>query len=160
MLDAGAFYAGIPFLSSSRYCTTQAVLDEVKHIKRSYNAIGTLLDSGLLQVIDPDNNSIEKAAAAAKNTGDLQKLSRADISVIALALHLGLALVTDDYAVANVSAMLQIPIRSTLGKGIKENRKWINYCSACGKMFGPNSKECRICGNTLRRKYKVIKPKS
>ena len=118
------------------------------------------MDSGLLQVIDPDNNSIEKAAAAAKNTGDLQKLSRADISVIALALHLGVALVTDDYAVANVSAMLQIPIRSTLGKGIKENRKWINYCSACGKMFGPNTKECRICGNTLRRKYKVIKPKS
>jgi UPF0271 protein len=155
VLDAGAFYAGIPFLSSGRYCTTQAVLDEVKHIKKSHGAINILLETGSLQVIDPGNGSIEKIRAAAKKTGDFAKLSQADFSIVALALELGTVLVTDDYAVANVAASLKIPVKSTSSKGIKETRKWIAYCSACGRAFGPEAKECPLCGNKLRRKYKV-----
>jgi endoribonuclease Nob1 len=155
VLDAGAFYAGIPFLSSGSYCTTQAVFNEVKHIKKSHDAIEALLDAGSLQVIDPDRNSTEKARAAAKRTGDYQKLSQADFSIIALALQLGLTLLTDDYAVANVATALKIPVESTSSKGIRETRKWIAYCSACGKAFGPDTKECPLCGNKLRRKYKV-----
>jgi UPF0271 protein len=154
-LDAGAFYAGIPFLSSGRHCTTQAVLDEVKHIKRSHGAIDVLLETGSLQVVDPGMDSIEKAKAASKKTGDYSRLSQADFSIIALALEIKTTLVTDDYAVANVAAALKVPVRSTSSKGIKETRKWIAYCSACGKAFGPASKECPLCGNKLKRKYKV-----
>ncbi len=155
VLDAGAFYAGIPFLSAGSYCTTQAVFDEVKHIKKSHGAIEALLDAGSLKLIDPDKKSIEKAKAAAKKTGDYQKLSKADISIIALALQLQTVLLTDDYAVANVVTMLKIPVQSTSSKGIKETRKWIAYCSACGRAFGPDAKECPLCGNKLKRKYKV-----
>lgn len=154
-LDAGAFYAGIPFLSSGSYCTTQAVFDEIKHIKQSHDAIEALLDTGSLQVIDPDKDSIEKAGAAAKKTGDYQKLSKADLSIIALALQLKTTLLTDDYAVANVAVSLKIPVQSSSSKGIKETRKWIAYCSACGRAFGPDTKECPLCGNRLKRKYKV-----
>jgi UPF0271 protein len=154
-LDAGAFYAGIPFLSSGRYCTTQAVLDEVRHIKKSHGAIEALLDAGSLEIIDPESNSIERAKAAAKKTGDYQKLSKADFSIIALALQLGTTLLTDDYAVANVATSLKIPVESSSGKGIKETRRWIAYCSACGRAFGPEAKECPLCGNRLRRKYRV-----
>jgi UPF0271 protein len=154
-LDAGAFYAGIPFLSSGSYCTTQAVFDEVEHIKKSHGAIEALLDSGSLEIIDPDRSSIEKARAAAKRTGDYQKLSKADFTIIALALQLHTKLLTDDYAVANVATALKIPVESSSSKGIKETRKWIAYCSACGKAFGPDAKECPLCGNKLRRKYKV-----
>jgi UPF0271 protein len=154
-LDAGAFYAGIPFLSSGSYCTTQAVFGEVKHIKQSHGAIEALLDAGNLQVIDPDRSSIEKAKAAAKKTGDYQKLSQADVSIIALALQLKTRLLTDDYAIANVAAALKIPVESSSGKGIKEIRKWIAYCSACSRAFGPDATECPLCGNKLKRKYKV-----
>ncbi len=156
-LDAGAFYAGIPFLSSGRYCTTQAVFNEVKHIKKSQGAIDVLLETGRLQVIDPDRESIEKAKAAAKKTGDYAKLSQADVSIIALALQLKTALLTDDYAVANVAATLKVPVQSSSSKGIKETRKWIAYCSACGRAFGPNAKECPLCGNKLKRKYKITR---
>lgn len=155
VLDAGAFYAGIPFLSSGSYCTTQTVFDEVKHIKQSHGAIEALLDAGSLRVIDPGSSSIERAKAASKKTGDYQKLSKADISVIALALELKTTLLTDDYAVANVATTLEIPVKSSSSKGIRETRKWIAYCSACGKAFGPDAKECPLCGNRLRRKYKV-----
>jgi UPF0271 protein len=157
VLDAGAFYAGIPFLSSGRYCTTQSVFDEVKHIKKSLDAIEALLEAGNLHMIDPDMDSVEKAKAAAKKTGDYAKLSRADFSVIALALQLKIALLTDDYAVANVATALKIPIQSSSSKGMKERRKWIAYCSACGKAFGPNANECLLCGNKLRRKYKITR---
>ena len=155
-LDAGAFYAGIPFLSSGTHCTTQAVFEEVKHIKKSYGAIEALLDAGSLQVIDPDKNSMKKAWCAAKKTGDYQKLSQADISIIALALQLETTLLTEDYAVANVATALKIPVESSSSKGIKETRKWIAYCSGCGRAFEPDAKECRLCGNKLKRKYKVI----
>ena len=155
VLDAGAFYAGIPFLSSGRHCTTQAVLNEVRHIKKSLGAIDTLLETGSLRVIDPGRDSIEKAKAASKKTSDYSRLSQADFSIIALALELKMTLVTDDYAVANVAAALEIPVSSTSSRGIRETRKWIAYCSACGKAFGPAAKECPLCGNKLRRKYKV-----
>lgn len=157
VLDASAFYAGIPFLSPGRYCTTQSVFDEVKHIKKSLGVIEAALEAGSLQVINPDKDSVEKAKAAAKKTGDYAKLSLADFSVIALALQLKIALLTDDYAVANVATALTIPVQSSSGKGLKERRKWIAYCSACGKAFGPNANECRLCGNKLRRKYKITR---
>jgi endoribonuclease Nob1 len=156
-LDAGAFYTGFIFLSSAyQYCTTEAVFDEVKHIKRSHGAIEALLESNTLQVLNSDRKSIDKVVAAARRTGDYQKLSEADISIIALALQLGIVLVTDDFAVANVATTLKIPVKSVASKGITHTRRWIAYCSACGRAFGPNAKECRLCGNRLRRKYKLI----
>jgi endoribonuclease Nob1 len=156
-LDAGAFYTGFVFLSSGyRYCTTQAVFDEVKHIKRSHGAIEALLESNNLQIQNLDTKSIKKVVAASRRTGDYTKLSEADISIIALALQLEIVLVTDDFAVANVATTLKIPVKSVASKGITHTRRWIAYCSACSRAFGPNAKECRLCGNRLRRKYKVI----
>ena len=154
-LDAGAFYTGLVFLSSAyQYWTTQAIFDEVKHIKRSHGAIEALLESNTLHVLNSDRKNIDKVVAAAKRTGDYQKLSEADISIIALALQLKIVLVTNDYAVANVATTLKIPVKSVASKGVMHTRRWIAYCSACGKAFGPNAKECRLCGNRLRRKYK------
>jgi UPF0271 protein len=156
-LDAGAFYTGVIFLSSAyRYYTTQAVFDEVKHIRRSHGAIEALIESNTLQILNSDRKSIEKAVAAARRTGDYAKLSDADFSIIALALQLEIVLVTNDYAVANVATTLKIPVKSVASKGITHTRRWIAYCSACGRAFGPNAKECRLCGNRLRRKYKLI----
>ena len=115
-----------------------------------------MIESNTLQILNSDRNSIEKVVAAARRTGDYAKLSDADISIIALALQLEIVLVSNDYAVANVATTLKIPVKSVAGKGITHTRRWIAYCSACGRAFGPNAKECRLCGNRLRRKYKLI----
>lgn len=156
-VDAGAFYTGLVFQSSaSRYCTTETVFDEVKHIKKSQGAIEVLLESNSLQILNPDKKSIEKVFSAARRTGDYPRLSEADISIIALALQLEVPLITDDYAVANVAATMKIPVKSLATRGITHTRKWITYCSACGRTFGATAKECRLCGNRLRRKYKLI----
>ncbi len=157
MLDAGAFYAGTLFLSSpdTRFYTTEAVFAETKHIKSRYAALEALVDLGKLRIVDPERSFVDMARAAARRTGDNAVLSAADVSVIALALQLKTALVTDDYSAANVASDLKVPvIPATPGREIKETRKWISYCSACGRAFGPDAKECALCGNRLKRKYK------
>ena len=81
VLDATAFYAGIPFSSQDSYYVTTMVYDEIKHIKKNHNALEILLDSKRLVIHDPDITSEEKVRYTAKETGDLQSLSNEDISV-------------------------------------------------------------------------------
>ncbi len=156
-LDAGAFYTGFVFNASlNRYYTTPAVFNEIKHIKKSSGAIEALIESNKLQILDSDKRNVENVLSVALKTGDYAKLSEADISIIALAFQLNLTLLTNDYAVANVALRMNIPIKSTASRGTIRTRKWIKYCSACGKMFKANAKECDLCGNILRRKYKDV----
>lgn len=155
VLDASAFYAGTPFLSGKECYTTSLVLEEIRHVKSA--ALDGLIDAGNLKVLDPESQHISAVKKAAEKTGDVQKLSQADISVLALARQLGTTLVTDDYALANVAATLGVKVSSSSGKGLKEIRKWTSYCSACGKAFGPKETECPLCGNRLKRRYKVTR---
>ena len=153
-LDASAFYAGIAFLSGSKCMTTSAIFVEVEHIKTA--ALDALVQAGNLQIIDPDIKSIEAVSIAAKKTGDIVNLSEADISILALALERKVTLASDDYAVANVAARLGVKVVASSGKGIREIRKHIAYCSACGKAFSPDKQECPLCGNKLKRRYKKV----
>lgn len=155
VLDASAFYAGTPFLSGRQCYTTSLVLDEISHVKGA--AFEALIDAGNLNVIDPEPQHEKTVIKFAHKTGDVSKLSKADVSVLALAVQLGSTLVTDDYALANVAATMGVKVSSSSGKGFKEARRWTSYCSACGKAFGPNEKECPLCGNKLKRKYKVMR---
>jgi endoribonuclease Nob1 len=159
VLDAGAFYAGTLFLSSDEQMyTTSAVLDEVRHIKNKFYALEALRDSGRLAIQDPEPNQIEIVHRAAAKTGDRSSLSEADVSILALALQLTMPLVTDDYAVANVAAVLNIQVMpATVGKEIRETRRWIYYCSGCSKSFSSGEKECPLCGNKLKRKFKKFR---
>jgi UPF0271 protein len=99
----------------------------------------------------------ERAKIHAKKTGDIQSLSEQDISCIALSLELNAELISDDFAVSNVSKDLGINIIPVMTKGIKIVGKWIFYCPACKKDFS-NEKICSFCGNILRKK--LIKTKS
>jgi UPF0271 protein len=159
VIDAAAFYAGTAFLSSDQQLfSTPQVLDEVGHIKSQYAAVEALRDSGRLVVQAPVPQQVDLVLQAAQKTGYGGQLSNADMSIIALALELKVPLVTDDFSVANVAATLEIPVRpATSGKEIKQIRRWIYYCSACGKTFSPEQKECPLCGNKLKRKYKKMR---
>jgi UPF0271 protein len=158
VLDASAFYTGIPFLSNSKFYTTNSVFKEVKHIKRSYGALEALIDADKLKVIEPEEIFVQQVISIAKKTGDFSKCSSADLSIVALALQLNTTLISDDYAVGNIANVLKIPIKSISTKGISEIRKWIAFCRACGKAYEPNIKKCALCGNRLRyRSKKVIR---
>jgi UPF0271 protein len=156
VLDASAFYAGIPFLSSSKCYTTNLVFEEIRHIHKSYSMLEALMDAGNLKLIEPSQSILAEVIRVAKKTGDFSKLSNADLSVLGLALQLKVTLISDDYAVGNVAMVLNIPIKSIGSKGITKIRRWITFCRACGKFYDPNITECVLCGNTLKRMFKKV----
>ena len=151
VLDASAFYAGIPFASQEKSYTTPAVFEEIKHIKKNHEAIAALLDTTRLEIIDPDIKYIEKVLLKAKNTGDFHSLSKEDISVIALCIQLKGELITDDFAVSNIARHLNLNVIPIMTSGITRAVNWIYFCPGCQKTFSHIS-ECPLCGNKLRRK--------
>jgi UPF0271 protein len=156
VLDASAFYAGTPFLSSSTCYTTNLVLKEVIHIKKSYSALESLIDAGNLKIIDPEEQFLKKIIKIARKTGDFSKLSSADLSILSLALQLKATLISDDYAIINIAILLRIPIKTIATKGITKVRRWVTFCKACGKAYSPDISECMLCGNKLRRRFKIL----
>ena len=151
VLDATAFYAGIPFVSNDSFITTSAVYDEIQHIKTKQGALEILQQTRRLQIRDPNVKSINTVRNTANKTGDNVTISKQDISVIALALENDAELITDDFAVTNVANQLKIKTSALMTKGISTVGRWINYCSMCGKEFS-KEKECPICGSKLNRK--------
>lgn len=152
VLDASAFYAGIPFGSQIECYTTPLVYDEIKHIKKNHDALGILLETKRLQIIEPEKKYTDIVAKMAKATGDFQKLSKEDISSVALCLQLNGELITDDFAISNVTKSLGLMVTPLMTSGIKDVGNWVYYCPGCHKNF-PGSLECPICGNQLRKKF-------
>lgn len=151
VLDASAFYAGVPFASPETYHTTPQVYDEVRHIKRSHGALEALIDVGRLVISEPGKEHTESAISAAKRTGDHPELSEQDISVIALCMELGGGLVSDDYAVSNVAKFSGLEVSPVMTGGIRRTGRWTYYCPAC-KRARPGGRECAGCGGRLRRR--------
>ena len=151
ILDASAFYAGIPFGSSSECYTTSLVFDEIKHIKKNHGVLETLLETNRLKIRDPDKKSIEVAIKASKNTGDYQQLSKQDVSIIALGIDTNGQIITDDFAISNVAKNLGLKISPIMTLGIKDVGKWIHYCPGC-RSNHESGTECPKCGTLLKRK--------
>lgn len=155
VLDASAFYAGIPFASPDRHRTTPNVLDEVRHIKAGYGGVDTLIGVGRLTVMEPSSDAVHKTRQVAKDAGELGELSDADISVIALCVEHSGRLVTDDYAVSNVAKLLGINVVPVMTEGTRRLKRWTRYCPSCKRNMHSESK-CGVCGGEARRRPKYV----
>jgi len=151
ILDASAFYAGVPFRSSDDYYTTSLAYDEIRHIKKNQDVLGTLLETNRLKIREPEKESTEAAIKAAKDTGDFPQLSKQDISIIALCIEMNGEIISDDFAISNVAKNLGLKISPIMTQGIKDVGKWIHYCPGC-RTNHINKKECPMCGTPLKRK--------
>ena len=151
ILDASAFYAGVPFRSSSDCFTTSLVYDEIKHIKKNQKVLETLLETNRLKIQDPDKDTTQVAINASKKTGDYQQLSKQDVSIIALGIDLKIPIITDDFAISNVAKNLGLEVAPIMTKGIQDVGKWIHYCPGC-RSNHETGKECPLCGTKLKRK--------
>ncbi|MEM2872972.1 MAG: hypothetical protein QXD82_02250 [Nitrososphaerales archaeon] len=160
VLDSTAFYAGIPFTSVSKYYTTPLVISEVSHTKTLSMAISALTESNRLLIIEPLHNSIEEVRRIASKSGDLQKLSNADISIIALGMQLKkngyyVTIVSDDYSIQNLVKFSGLRFSPVMTRGILRTISWLLYCSGCGKVFYDSSAIiCDVCGTRLKRKMR------
>lgn len=156
ILDATAFYAGVPYTGLGCYKTTTEVLKEVTHSSKYLTIINTLIDSKRLLVEEPPSEAYERVKVVAAETKDISSLSEADLSVLALALHYSkegdAVIVTDDYAVQNVAKFLNLRFTPTMSRGIRRVVRWIQYCPACSQVFGGTIRCCPICGTPLKRR--------
>jgi UPF0271 protein len=159
ILDASAFYAGVPFRSSEDCFTTSLVYDEIKHIKKNHDALGTLLETNRLKIREPDSESTKNAIKASKETGDYPQLSKQDISIIALCIEMKGQIISDDFAISNVAKNLGLVILPIMTKGIKDVGKWVHYCPGCRTNHSSGT-ECPACGTPLKRKLLKEKPVS
>ena len=126
ILDATAFYVGIPFASNDSFMTTSSVYDEIEHIKTKQGVLEMLQQTNRLQIRNPNNESISIVKDTANKTGDSVTISEQDISIIALALENKMELITDDFAVTNVARQLRIQTSSLMTGGINTVGKWIS----------------------------------
>ena len=159
ILDASAFYAGVPFRSSEDCFTTSLVYDEIKHIKKNHDALGTLLETNRLKIREPSEESTKNAIKASKETGDYTQLSKQDISIIALCIEMKGQIISDDFAISNVAKNLGLVILPIMTKGIKDVGKWVHYCPGCRTNHSSGT-ECPACGTPLKRKLLKEKPVS
>lgn len=151
ILDACAFYAGVPFKSDETYYTTPLIYDEIRHIKKDHDALGILVETGRLCIVEPHVESVKRARAAAAGTGDAGQISRQDISVVALALERSVGIITDDYAIANVAGRLHIPVLPIMTSGIRTVGRWMHYCPGCGT-GQKTGRYCNTCGTRLKKR--------
>ncbi|CAI9832432.1 Nucleic acid-binding protein (fragment) [Nitrosopumilaceae archaeon] len=153
VVDAGAFYAGLPASSEDIHHTTPQVISEVSHVKGRHGITDALVDAGRLVIEEPPPESTRAATEAARRTGDLPSLSSADISVLGLAVHLGADLVTDDFALSNAAAGAGVRTIPVMTRGPRRTGRWIYYCGTCGISGGTSGDgTCKRCGGKMRRR--------
>ena len=148
VLDTSAIIYLNDFRSFDEIFTVSDVVNEVK------DKINILKLSGInLKVVEPSEASVNEVKAIAKETGDLEKLSKTDIKILALAKENSLTILSDDYNIQNIAEKCGIRYISLFSKRITKLILWGSYCSNC-KMFFENKRVCPRCGNSLIRKTK------
>mgnify|MGYP001612027102 CR=1 FL=1 len=146
VLDTSAIIYLNDFRMFDEIFTVSDVVDEVK------DKINTLKLSGIkLKVVEPSESSVKRIKELAKETGDLEKLSKTDINILALAIEEGLVILSDDYNVQNVAEKIGLNYVSLFSKKITSLIKWGKYCDNC-QVFYENVDNCPKCGNKLVRK--------
>jgi len=146
ILDSSFFLSGYPVPDGELY-TIPFVVEEVRPDRKELHFA---LSKGL-QVIEPSEGSLRTVRDTAQRTGDVGRLSEADISILALALEKGGILVSDDYSVQNCATVLGVRFESLLEKGISKVATWYHRCAYCGRYEETDRNDCTTCGGPMKK---------
>ncbi len=156
ILDTSVFISRYK-MPGEQSVTVQGVFDELRDTQSRIQF--EVAERSGLKVEQPDEKSIQKVMQQSKDVGDFETLSQTDIHLIAKALEYikeGAAIVTDDYAIQNVAAHMNIPVIPIMQSRIKEVLEWTKRCSGCGRFFDAGE-ECPVCGSKLKKRRKTKK---
>lgn len=151
VLDTSALIYLNDFRRFDEILTVQEVVDEA--IDRITAIKLSTID---MKILEPEKASVEKIKEAARKTGDIDKLSKTDLKILALADQQSATIVSDDHSIQNVAEFMQIPYISTFSDKITKLITWKKYCSACDKYFS-SGRVCRHCGGKLKHSPVILK---
>lgn len=103
------------------------------------------------RIFEPRDRDLRRVSRASQETGDDASLSPTDQEVLALALQLNAAVVTDDYAIQNVADRLGLRFQPALLPGIRRRVGWSFRCRGCGRYWTQAMEACPVCGAEVRR---------
>ena len=147
VLDASVFIYG--FQVSGNMYTVPEVTRELKSYETAI-VLQEFLKEGL-KIEPPLKTDVEIVTEKAKSTGDYLRLSQADIDLLAKALELSGTLVTDDYSIQNVAALLGIETQPIQQARIKRVLTWRRRCVGCGRLYESEA-ICPVCGSDVKVK--------
>lgn len=136
--------------------TVQEVVDEVLYGGLAPQRISTALSTQAVKLKRPSQQAVEKVRLAARETGDLPKLSKADLAVLAVAVD-ELAkggevyVLTDDYGLQNTALKLGLKVAGVRLGVVREMREWVFRCMVCGKVYRTPVNRCVECGGEVGR---------
>ena len=156
ILDTSAILSGKPInLNDAELFTTPKISDELTPGGLDYKNFQYLREKGLT-IHSASKESVKKIKDVSKETGDIGRLSKADIELLALSLDIrkkddrDVVILTDDYSIQNVANAINIKFEGISQSGITKRFKWTYRCRGCGKEFKENIKICPICGTKTR----------
>jgi len=158
VLDSSVLIQGFSEFGDARCVTSQLVIDEVLGGEVLRSVVRNMVERRAIRVRRPTPRSLGEAKEAARETGDIKKLSEADLDVIALALDeqkegFQPVIVSDDYSVQNVASKLRLSSTGAALPGIKRQLSWMWYCPACFRTYERVEGDvCLACGTHLKRK--------
>ncbi|MBR7152193.1 MAG: nucleic acid-binding protein [Candidatus Methanomethylophilaceae archaeon] len=145
ILDSSAFFS-MDNLPDEEHACPPGVIRELENHEDPRLALW----GDMVRVSDCTEASLEKVRAAATKSGDSNRLSPTDMTVIALAIDLNGTIWTDDYSIQNVASILGIPYRAVGMAGIKKVVKWNYQCMGCKKWYKEKQPDCPICGSQMK----------
>ena len=159
VLDTSAFIMGLdPLGLDDETYSVPDVAEELRTQTGPSYRLTLSSSSGKMKIQPPTEDSLREVLEHAKQLGDRLILSKADSSILALAVDLKKSgklpiIVSDDYAVQNVAEGMGIGYQSLSSLGIRQKYKWTYYCPACFKRYVTGElQHCQVCGTALKRK--------
>ncbi len=159
VLDASAIVndPNFCFEQNHSFITTPEVIAEFKTIE-TRALVDNALHHSLLEIRSPSIDSVQIALEKIREL-NFERLSKADVSIIALALELKrdgkrFIVLTDDFSIQNFLALFKIHYSSVLQDGIKNIIAFECVCQGCGKKFSVEEKKkrCPDCGARIIKK--------
>ena len=156
IIDTSAVLSGKPLPVDQHQClTVEEIADEFSPGGSSWRMFQYLIEKGL-SIHRPSSEAKNQVNQVVKKMGETHRLSKADMSVLALAFEIKTEkkekaiILTDDYSIQNIASILHISTQSISQKGITKTFKWIRRCRGCGRVLSQDETICPICGSTAK----------
>ena len=163
IVDTSAILSGKQFDTSDALLVTASLIaDELQEGGRDFRQFEYLQAKGL-EIYSPSKESILLVEKTAQEHGEEKRLSKADVHLLALAVDVvqmwerSVVILTDDYSIQNIAAVLDIPFEPISQKGITKKFKWVRRCRGCGKIISESVDACPFCGSPLSYKVQIKK---